>query len=173
MEAVARRRKVWALPLYVVTWILVGTFFVTCVYFADSAQSWRREGRGLAGFFYTYALALPGGFAVQVSAALLVLLLARVTRLNGVLHWLGFGAAVGIALPWALARAGYLLEGTRFPYEWQRLKTMLMFPLMGAMMYEVQPTWSLLAVGAATAGLCRMSCVRSNAANGRKAQGRR
>ncbi len=166
MQPVGQRSRIWALLLYLLAWILVGTFFVTCVYFADSAQSWRREGRGVAGFLYTYALALPGGFALQVTAALLVLLLTRVTRRNGVVHWLGFGAAVGIALPWALARAGYLLEGARFAYQWQWLKTALMFPLMGAMMYEVQPAWSLLGVGAATAGLCRASGVRSNAASG-------
>ena len=170
MALIGGRGNVWTLLLYIVSWILVGTFFVTCVYFADSAQSWRREGRGVAGFLYTYALALPGGFAVQVAAALLVMLLTRVTRLNGIIHWLGFGAAVGIALPWALARAGYLLEGTRVAHQWQWLKNVLMFPLMGAMMYEVQPAWSLLAVGAATAGLCRMSSVRSNAADRRKAQ---
>lgn len=170
MAPVGRRSRVWALLLYLVVWILVGTLLVTCLYFADSAQSWRREGRGVAGFLYTYALALPGGFAVQVAAALLVLLLTRVTRLNGALHWLAFGAAVGLALPWALARAGYALEGARFAHQWQWLKTALMFPLMGAMMYEVQPVWSLLGVGAATAGLCRAAVVRSNAANSSRVQ---
>jgi hypothetical protein len=39
----------------------------------------------------------------------------------------------------AFARAGYLLEGIRFAHEWQTAKTVLMFPLMGAVMYEVQP----------------------------------
>ena len=137
--------------VYFVVWLLVGTFFVSCAYFADSAQSWGREGRWIRGFLYTYALALPGGFAIQLGAAMLLQLLTRRTRLNGLIHWIGFGAALGIAVPWAFARAGYVLEGLRFPHQWQAVKSVLMFPLMGAMMHEVQPAWAQIAVGAATA----------------------
>lgn len=131
---------------------MVGTFFVTCVYFADSAQSWRREGRGVPGFLYTYALALPGGLAIQLAAAISLRVLTRAARVDGFFHWVVFGAALGMALPWAGARAGYLLEGLRFPHHWQVVKSVLMFPLMGAMMHETQPAWAQITVGAATAG---------------------
>jgi len=140
----------------VVVWLLVGTFFVASVYFADSAQSWGREGRWLSGFFYVYALALVGGFPIQIVAALLLRALTRATRWDGVVHWIAFGAALGFALPWAFARAGYLLEGVRFPHEWQNVKSALMFPLMAAMMHETHSAWALAAVGAATGGTVRL-----------------
>jgi hypothetical protein len=141
---------------YVVVWLLVGTFFVASVHFADSAQSWGREGRWLSGFFYVYALALAGGFPIQIVAALLLRRLTRATRWDRVVHCIGFGGALGLVLPWAFARAGYLLEGVRFPHEWQNVKSALMFPLMGAMMHETHPAWVLAAVGAATGGSVRL-----------------
>ena len=146
--------------VYLAAWLVVGTFFVTCAYFADSAQSWRREGRGVAGFLYTYALALPGGFAIQIAAAVLLRLLTRATRLSGIITWLCLGGALGVAVPWAFARAGYVLESLRFAHEWQAAKTALMFPLMGAMMYEVHPVWMQIAVGAATAATVRLTLGR-------------
>ena len=142
--------------MYLVLWLLAGTFFVACAYFADSAQSWGREGRWLSGFVYVYALALVGGFGIQIVAALLVRGLTRATRLDRVVHWIAFGAALGFALPWAFARAGYLLEGVRFPHEWQNVKSALMFPLVAAMMHETHPAWVLAAVGAATGGSVRV-----------------
>ena len=72
-----RSSRAWRLLVYFVAWLVVGTFFVTCVYFADSAQSWGREGRWVAGFVQTYALALPGGFVIQIGAALLLRLFTR------------------------------------------------------------------------------------------------
>jgi hypothetical protein len=149
-------RAVWRAIAYLAVWLLVGSFFVACAYFAESSASWRREERPVWGFLQTYALALTGGCAIQILAALLLRLLTRAARLNGVIHWLGFGAALGIAVPWAVARAAYLLEGLRFPHEWQTAKSVLMFPLMGAMMYEVRSAWVLLAVGAATGGTVRL-----------------
>jgi hypothetical protein len=143
--------------VYIVCWLLTGTLFVALVYFADSAQSWRLEGRLVFGFFYTYVLGLVSGFAVQIIAALVVRWLTHVTRLNALIPWLGYGAIVGIVVPWALARAGYLLEGIHFPQAWQTIKAALMFPMMGPMMYGTQPIWVMSLVGAATAGTVRLS----------------
>jgi hypothetical protein len=142
--------------LYVVVTALAGTFFVACAFFADTAQSWGREGRWVAGFLYVYALSLAGGFAIQIAAAFLLRWLTRATGADGLIHWMVFGAALGIALPWACARLGYLVEGIRFAYEWQNVKSALMFPLMAAMMYETHPAWVRLAVGAATGGTVRL-----------------
>lgn len=142
--------------VYIMVWLLVGTFFVASVYFSASADSWRREGRLVFGFFYVYALTLALGFVLQIVGAVLLRWLTRVTRLNALVHWIGFGAALGIVLPWMSARAGYLLEAAYFPNEWQSVKSALMFPLMGSMMYEVRPAWVLVAVGAATAGTVRV-----------------
>jgi hypothetical protein len=127
--------------VYIACWLLTGTFFVGLVYFADSAQSWRLEGRFVFGFFYTCVLTLISGFAVQIIAALVVRWLTQITRLDGLISWLGYGAAIGVVVPWALARVGYLLEGIHFPQEWQTIKAALIFPMMGAMMYEIQPIW--------------------------------
>jgi hypothetical protein len=143
--------------VYIACWLLTGTLFVALVYFADSAPSWRLEGLLVFGFFYTCVLALISGFAVQILAALVVRRLTQITRLNGLISWLGYGAAVGVVIPWALARAGYLLERIHFPQEWQTIKAALIFPMMGAMMYETQPIWVMCLVGAATAGTVRLS----------------
>lgn len=142
---------------YVVVAVLVGTFFVACAYFADSALSWGREGRWISGFLYVYVLAFAGGFAIQIIAAVLLRWVTRVTRLNGLVHWIGFGAAIGLALPWMFAHLGYLIEGVYFRHEWQNVKSVLMFPLMGAMMYQVHSAWVLIAVGAATGGTLRLT----------------
>ena len=129
---------------------------MAAAYFVDSAASWGREGRWVSGFGLAYALAFAGGFAIQVVAALCVLGLTRAIRRHGLVDWIAAGGAIGAALPWGLARLGYLLEGIHFPHDWQGVKTALMFPLMGAMMYEVRPAWVLAAVGAATAGTVRL-----------------
>lgn len=142
--------------VYILASLLVGTFFVAAVYFADSAQSWGREGRRVFGFFYVYALALVAGFPMQIVAAILLRWITRVTRLDGFAHWVGFGAALGIAVPWTFAGLGYVLEGAYFPREWQSVKSGLMFPMMGAMMYVVQRAWLLAAVGGATGGTLRL-----------------
>ena len=141
---------------YLTLAVLVGTFYVACAYFADSARSWGREGRWVSGFAYVYALALAGGFAIQLLAAVLLRWVTRATGRNRVVHWIGVGAVIGIALPWIVARFGYLLEHLRFPTEWQGLKSAVMFPLMAAMMYEVHSPWIQLAVGAATGGTVRL-----------------
>jgi hypothetical protein len=138
--------------MYILIWLLAGTFFVAAVYFVDAADSWGLEGRHVWGFFYTYMLALIGGFPIQIVAAVAVRYLTRSMRLHGSLYWSGLGAAAGAVVPWAFARAGYLLEGVHFAHEWQTVKAALMFPLSGAMMYEVHPVWVRLAVGAATGG---------------------
>lgn len=141
-----------SLAFYFPVAILTGTFFVTLAYFVDSARSWGLEGRWLAGFAQTYGLALAGGFVMQVAFAALLHQATRGTRLAGPVPWIVVGALLGILLPWAFARLGYVLDGTRFPADLQRLKFILIFPLMGAMMYEVQPVWVQAAVGAATGG---------------------
>lgn len=130
--------------------ILVGSLFVASVYFAGSAEDWAREGRRLSGFLRTYALALAGGFAVQAVFGVLFCWLIRATRFASPAGWVFAGAALGIAVPWAFARAGYLVEGWRFPADLQGLKSALTFPLMGAMMYELQPLWVQAAIGMAT-----------------------
>ena len=151
--------------MYVVAFVLVGTFFVASVYFADSAQSWRREGRWLWGFFFTYALTLIAGFMIQIFAAVLLRWVTRVTQRDRLFHWIVFGAALGLSLPLILARLGYALERFYFAPEWQTVKAVLMFPLTGAMMYEVQPALVLLAVGGATGGTVRvmMGCLKPRA----------
>jgi hypothetical protein len=140
------------LAVYLPITVLAGTFFVTVAYFSDSAESWGREGRWIPGFVQTYGLALAGGFVMQAVFAVLLRWSTRVTRLNGPLHWIAAGALLGVILPWAFARLGYLLERMRFPADLQQPKFILNFPLMGAMMYEVQAVWVLAAVGAATGG---------------------
>ena len=142
--------------LYVIIAVLVGTFFVASVYFADGAESWGREGRWAAGFLQVYRLALLIGFAIQIVAAVLLRWLTRVSGMNRLAHWVVFGAAIGFALPWIFARLGYVLEGVYFPREWQTVKSAVMFPLMGAMMYEAHSVWVRVAVGAATGGTLRL-----------------
>jgi hypothetical protein len=142
--------------VYIVVAVLVGTFFVAAVYFADSAESWGREGLWVSGFLRIYTLALAGGFGIQIVAAVSLRWLTRVSGLNGLVHWIGFGAALGFALPWAVARLGYVIESAHFPREWQTVKFIVMFPLMGAMMYEVHSVWVMAAVGAATGGTLRL-----------------
>lgn len=137
---------------YIVTAILIGTLFVAAAYFLDAAESWGREGRWVPGFVQTYVLALAGGFAAQAAFAVLLLWLTRAARPAGPARWIGFGTVLGVVVPWAFARAGYLVEGLRFSAELQPVKFVLRFPLMGAMMYETQPLWVLAAVGAATGG---------------------
>ena len=122
--------------LDVIIAVLVGAFFVAAVYFADALESWGREKRWVSGFLQVYLLALIGGLAIQIVAAILLRSLTRLCGLNGLLHWIAFGAAVGFALPWIFARLGYVLEGVYFPTEWQTVKSAVMFPLMGAMMYR-------------------------------------
>lgn len=142
--------------LYVIIAVLVGTFFVAAAYFADALESWGREERWVSGFVQVYVLALIGGFAIQIVAAILLRSMTRVCGLNGFLHWIAFGAAVGFAVPWIFARLGYVLEGVYFPTEWQTVKSAVMFPLMGAMMYEAHSAWVRVAVGAATGGTLRL-----------------
>ena len=141
---------------YVVVFVLVATFFVASVYFVDSAPSWSREGRPLWGFFFTYALTLIAGFMIQILAAVLLRWMTRVTGRHDAFHWIVFGAVLGLSLPWIFARVGYVVERFYFAPEWQTVKTVVMFPLMGAMMYEVQPAWVLLVVGGATGGTVRL-----------------
>jgi hypothetical protein len=142
--------------LYVIIAVLVGTFFVASVYFADGAESWGREGRWAAGFLQVYRLALLIGFPIQIVAAVVLRWLTRVSGMNRLAHWVVFGATIGFALPWIFARLGYVLEGVYFPTEWQTVKSAVMFPLMGAMMYEAHPAWVRVAVGAATGGTLRL-----------------
>jgi hypothetical protein len=142
--------------VYVIVAVLVGTFFVASVYFADGAESWGREGRSVPGFLQVYRLALLLGCLLQVVAAVLLRWLTRVTGMNGLVHWTAFGAALGFALPWMFARLGYVLEGIYFPTEWQTAKSAVLFPLMAAMMYETHSVWVRLAVGAATGGTLRL-----------------
>jgi hypothetical protein len=148
------KSKHWNI-LYFPVAVLVGTFFVALVYFGDGAESWGREGRWVPGFLQVFTLALVGGLAVQLFFAFLLRWLTRLSGLNGVVHWIAVGAALGFALPWIFARLGYALEGVYVSSEWQSLKSAVMFPLMAAMMYEVHSAWVRLAVGAATGGTLR------------------
>lgn len=149
-----RVRRLGAVLLYTAVWVLVGTLSVACVYFADAAESWATEERRLAGFVSTFALALILGCPVQIVAALCARVLMRFTR-DALVSWAACGAALGVALPWAFARAGYALEAVHFARDWQSAKSALMFPLMGPMMYETQPAWVMVAVGATTAATVR------------------
>jgi hypothetical protein len=142
--------------LYLIVAVLVGTFFVASVYFADGAESWGREGRWVPGFLQVYRLALLLGFVLQVVAAVFLRWLTRVTGMNGFVHWIAFGAAIGFALPWMFARLAYVLEGVYFSTEWQSVKSAVIFPLMAAMMYETHSVWVRFAVGAATGGTVRL-----------------
>ena len=101
--------------LYVIIAVLVGTFFVASVYFADGAESWGREGRWAAGFLQVYRLALLIGCAMQIVAAVLLRWLTRVSGMNRLAHWIVCGAAIGFALPWIFARLGYVLEERVLP----------------------------------------------------------
>lgn len=136
--------------VYVVAAVLVGTFFVAIAYFSDSAESWGREGRWASGFALIYSLALAGGFLVQIVFALLLRGVAQATRFNGFASWTASGAMLGVAVPWAFARLGYLIDGLYFPAGLQRAKFSLMFCLQGSMMFVAQPLWVLAAVGAVT-----------------------
>lgn len=146
--------RLGAVLLYTAGWVLVGTLFVACAYFADAAESWGTEGRRFAGFAYTYVLALVLGSPVQIVAAMCARVLTRLTR-DAVVSWAACGAVLGVGLPWAFARAGYAVEAVHFARDWQSVKSALMFPLMGPMMYETQPAWVMVAVGATTAATVR------------------
>ena len=136
--------------------MLVGTFFVASLYFADGAESWGRERRWLAGFVQVYRLALMLGFVIQIVNAVVLRWLTRKSGMNGLVHWIAIGAATGFAVAWIFARLGYVLEGVYFSSEWQSVKSAVMFPLMAAMMYEAHSVWVRLAVGAATGGTVRL-----------------
>ena len=96
------------------------------------------------------------GFAMQIVAAVLLRWLTRVSGMNGLAHWIIFGAVIGFAVPWISARLGYALEGLYFPSEWQTVKSAVLFPLMAAMMYEAHSVWVRLVVGAVTGGTVRL-----------------
>lgn len=130
--------------------VLVGSLLVASIYFAGSAEDWAREGRQFSGFLRTYALTVAGGVAVQAAFGILFCWLMRAGRLDRLAGWIVIAGALGIAVPWAFARAGYVVEGWRFSADLQPLKAALTFPLMGAMMYELQPLWVQAAIGAAT-----------------------
>jgi hypothetical protein len=136
--------------LFVIVAVLVGTLFVAVAYFWESADSWGREGRWAAGFGLIYSLALAGGFLVQIAFAVLLRWIAHAGGLRRPIHWVVLGGMLGVAVPWSLARLGYLIEGSYFSAGMQGVKRALMFPLTGAMMYTVQPVSVLAAVGGAT-----------------------
>jgi hypothetical protein len=93
---------------------------------------------------------LPSSFFLLPSSFFLLPVslrwLTQVFGLDRLVHGIGFGAALGFALPWALGRLGYVIERAPFPCEWQTVKLIVMFPLMGAMMYEVHPRRVMAAV---------------------------
>ncbi len=148
----ARNRDRWSARIgYYTAAVLGGTLFVALAYYGGSAESWAAEERLAAGFLLIYALSLAGGFTSQLLFAFTLRHLAAALGWNRLWQWLALGGAAGLAVPWALARIGYLLEATYFPAAWQPAKSALMFPLMGPMMYSTQPIWLLVTVGAATA----------------------
>jgi hypothetical protein len=129
--------------------VLAGSLFTALVYYAGAASSWALEDRRVSGFLLVFGLALAGGTpALLVFAVLLKWLTRGAARAA---PWLLAGGVLGFAVPWTLARIGYAVERMYFPGDLQRLKAALVFPLMGPMMFDVQPAWVGVGIGVATA----------------------
>jgi hypothetical protein len=131
--------------------VLAGSFFTAIAYYAGAAGSWAVEDRQISGFLFVYALTLAGGAPAEIVYAVLLRWLTRLLDWHGAARWVLTGAVLGLAVPWSLSRIGYLIERMYFPSELQRLKAALLFPLVGPMMYAVQPAWVRVSIGAATA----------------------
>lgn len=135
--------------LYGVVAVLAGSFFTASAYYAGAASSWALEDRQLSGFLLVFGLTLAGGApALLVFAVLLKWVTLGATR---VAPWLLVGGMLGFAVPWIMARLGYALERIYFSSDLQRLKAALVFPLVGPMMFDVQPPWVRMGIGVATA----------------------
>lgn len=148
----ARFARRWpAVLLYGVVAVLAGSFFTAVAYYADSASSWALEDRRLSGFLLIYGLTLAGGAPAQLVVAGCLWWLTRRLHWNGPVSWAGTGGVLGLAVPWSMAKLGYLIDGFHFSTGLQQVKSALLFPLVGPMMFVVQPAWVRVSAGAATA----------------------
>jgi hypothetical protein len=144
--------------------VMCGSAFTALAFFLDSAESWGLEERYASGFLLTYALSLAGSAPAQVIFALALWLVARALSWRRRWQWAVLGAVLGVLVTFALSRLGDVVEGTYFAPQWQRVKSALMFPLMGPMMFAVRPVWVAAAVGAATALVLHLVARPSRAA---------
>ena len=137
--------------LYAFVAVAAGSFWIALAYYVESASSFAVEERQASGFAFMYGLAVVGALPALVVYAVMLRWLARALGSVHVISWLVLGTALGVALPWGLAALGNAIELMYFRGELQWLKNAVMFPLMGPMMYGVQPVWVRLTVAGATA----------------------
>jgi hypothetical protein len=131
--------------------IVCGSLFVALVYYARSAALSGLGRRWAYDFLFAYFLALIAGFLPQLVNAFILRRAMRALRWRRAWQWMAFGAVIGVALLWGLARLGYLIEGMHFPMEWQRMKLLLAFPFLGPIMFAATPFWLPLSAFAANA----------------------
>jgi hypothetical protein len=131
--------------------IVCGSFFVALAYYARAAAESGLGPRWAYNFLFAYFLALIAGFLPQLLNAFVLRRVMRALGWRGAWHWVAVGAVVGVALLWGVARLGFLIEGMYFPADWQRVKLLLAFPLLGPIMFAATPFWLPLPAFAATA----------------------
>jgi hypothetical protein len=154
--------------LYAVVAVLAGSFFTATAYYAEAAASWALEDRRVNGFVYVYALTVAGATPTLLVFAAMVRAVTRLLRWNGFAPWTLAGGILGVAVPWMFSALGYALDRLYFPNDLQGLKRGLMFPLIGPMMYAVQPFGVRVTIGLATSiALWMIVRTETRAASGR------
>lgn len=131
--------------------IVCGCFFVALTYYLHSALEWgfgERWGRDL---LFAWFLSVIAGFLPILFFAFLLRRAAGLMKLSAAWQWMALGVVAGLATLSLLDRAGTLLEQLYFPAERQRLKSLLVFPFVGPMMYAAKPLWLPIPAFAATA----------------------
>jgi hypothetical protein len=131
--------------------IACGCFFIAAAYYAHSVWMFGWGERWARDFLFAYFLSLLGGFFATLLFAFVLRRAMRALRCAAAWQWLAGGAVLGAAVLWGLARLGYLLESIRFPLERQLLKSILMIPLIGPVMFSASPFWLPPLAFAATA----------------------
>ena len=121
--------------------IVCGCFFIAAAYHVHSVwmygagESWARD------FLFAYFLTIIGGFLSTLLFAFLLRRVLRALRWQAGWQWLVAGAVIGVALLWVLTRLGYFIEATHFSAGMQLAKSVLMFPLVGPVMFSATPFW--------------------------------
>jgi hypothetical protein len=149
-EGNARTRALRTAAVYALVAVAAGSLFIAVAYYAEAAGSWAVEDRRAYGFARVYALTIAGAAPALLLFGAALWSIGRTTGWNRAAQWMGAGGILGVAIPWALSAAGYAIEQLYFPAGLQRLKRGILFPLIGPMMYGVQPAWMQASIGIAT-----------------------
>lgn len=131
--------------------IVCGAFFIAVAYYANTVRVFGLSDRWARDFLFAYFLSILGGFFATLIFAFVLRRAMRALRWQAAWKWLVAGAVLGAAVLWGLARLGYLLEAVHFPLERQLLKSILMIPLIGPVMFSASPFWLPPLAFAATA----------------------